>query len=357
MDYITISDVDRTGYYPLSKQLFNNKFYQKKVRKIKTVNNKNGNSKKVEVIVIEEKLKDTTKILYSILCEQLNRSISNGWWDEERRVFVKYSLEKLSLLLNKSKDTIKTCLKELEENELLESVSEGIGKANLFYLGKVKEKPAEDIEMEYEDKVPLNATFSKPVESFDWSKTSSEPVENVDSKPVEDFDSINYILLTNNKKATANIDTVNKIDPISSEQKNSSSFLYEFLNNYKLDAGTKENIKKHIKGLTEERFKLVYMEIAKRVKDGKIQDFSAGVFTALRDNWIIKTDNNSLVDMAKERKKIEGDYNYWLDFYRECGGTPETIAQKFEKDVQNIRDKNLIAEYKKKLLKKMRKEE
>ena len=161
----------------------------------------------------------------------------------------------------------------------------------------------------------------------------------------------------NNKKATANIDTVNKIDPISSEQKNSSSSLYEFLNNYKLDAGTKENIKKHIKGLTEERFKLVYMEIARRVKEGKIKDFSAGVFTALRDNWIIKTDNNSLVDMAKERKKIEGDYNYWLDFYRECGGTPETIAQKFEKDVQNIRDKNLIAEYKKKLLKKLRKEE
>ena len=47
MDYITISDVDKSGYYPLSKQLFNNKFYQKKVKKIKTINDKNGNSKKI----------------------------------------------------------------------------------------------------------------------------------------------------------------------------------------------------------------------------------------------------------------------------------------------------------------------
>ena len=361
MDYITISDVDKSGYYPLSKQLFNNKFYQKKVKKIKTINDKNGNSKKIEVIVIEEKLKDTTKILYSILCEQLNRSISNGWWDNRRRVFVKYSLEKLSMLLNKSKDTIKTCLKELEDNELLESVSDGIGKANLFYLGKIKEKTAEDIEMEYEDKVPLNKTFCKPVEDFDQSKVSAKPVESFDSKPVEDFDSINYILLTNNKKATANIDTINKKEPVPSDQQDSSSFLYEFLNNYKLDAGTKENIKKHIKGLTEERFKLIYMEIAKRFKEGKINDFSAGIFTALKNNWDnewnIKAENKSIVDTEKERKKIKGDYEYWLDYYKACGGVPEIIAQRFESDVQNIRNKNLIAEYKKKLLKTMRKEE
>lgn len=361
MDYITISDVDKSGYYPLSKQLFNNKFYQKKVKKIKTINDKNGNSKKIEVIVIEEKLKDTTKILYSILCEQLNRSISNGWWDNRRRVFVKYSLEKLSMLLNKSKDTIKTCLKELEENELLESVSDGIGKANLFYLGKIKEKTAEDIEMEYEDKVPLNKTFCKPVEDFDRSKVSAKPVESFDSKPVEDFDSINYILLNNNKKATANIDTVNKKEPVPFDQQDSSSSLYEFLNNYKLDAGTKENIKKHIKGLTEERFKLIYMEIAKRFKEGKINDFSAGIFTALKNNWDnewnIKAENKSIVDTEKERKKIKGDYEYWLDYYKACGGVPEIIAQRFESDVQNIRDKNLIAEYKKKLLKAMRKEE
>lgn len=165
----------------------------------------------------------------------------------------------------------------------------------------------------------------------------------------------------NNKKATANIDTVNKKEPVPFDQQDSSSSLYEFLNNYKLDAGTKENIKKHIKGLTEERFKLIYMEIAKRFKEGKINDFSAGIFTALKNNWDnewnIKAENKSIVDTEKERKKIKGDYEYWLDYYKACGGVPEIIAQRFESDVQNIRNKNLIAEYKKKLLKAMRKEE
>ena len=362
MDYITISDVDKSGYYPLSKQLFNNKFYQKKVKKIKTINNKDGNSKKIEVIVIEEKLKDTTKILYSILCEQLNRSIANGWWDSQRRVFVKYSLEKLSMLLNKSKDTIKTCLKELEDNELLESVSDGIGKANLFYLGKIKEKTAEDIEMEYEDKVPLNRTSCKPVEDFDRSKVSTKPVESFDSKPVEDFDSINYILLTNNKKATASIDTVNKKEPVSyynhqDKQQDSSSSSYKFLDNYKLDAGTKENIKKYIPNLTEEKFKLVYTKVFMKFEKGKISNFEGFLFAALKDNWEIKIENIPEEDPEKDIKKIKGDYAYWLDCFRSCGGSPEIIVAKFEAGLKNIKDKNLIAEYKKKLLKDMRKEE
>lgn len=191
---------------------------------------------------------------------------------------------------------------------------------------------------------------------MDLNKMSNAFTQNV--QPIPDINTdINHI-----KKATAtDIDTVNKKEPVPSDQQDSSSFLYEFLNNYKLDAGTKENIKKHIKGLTEERFKLIYMEIAKRFKEGKINDFSAGIFTALKNNWDnewnIKAENKSIVDTEKERKKIKGDYEYWLDYYKACGGVPEIIAQRFESDVQNIRNKNLIAEYKKKLLKAMRKEE
>lgn len=160
----------------------------------------------------------------------------------------------------------------------------------------------------------------------------------------------------NNKKATANIDTVNKKEPVPSDQQDSSSSLYEFLNNYKLDAGTKENIKKHIKGLTEERFKLVYIEIAKRFKEGRCKDFSAMLFTALKDNWEIKTDSTHEIDTEKDKRKLKGTSEYYFDLYINCGGIPEVIALQFENEVQNIRDKNLIAKYKKELLRKMREE-
>ncbi len=161
----------------------------------------------------------------------------------------------------------------------------------------------------------------------------------------------------NNKKATANIDTVNKKEPVPSDQQDSSSSLYEFLNNYNLDAGTKENIKKHIKGLTEEKFKTVYSAIQKRFQEGKIKNFAAVLFTALKDNWEIKIEDTPVVDTEKEKKRVRGMAAYYLDYYKCCGGVPEVIAQRFENELQNIRDKNLIAEYKKKLLKAMREEE
>lgn len=161
----------------------------------------------------------------------------------------------------------------------------------------------------------------------------------------------------NNKKATANIDTLNKKEPVPSDQQDSSSSLYEFLNNYNLDAGTKENIKKHIKGLTEEKFKTVYSVIQKRFQEGKIKNFAAVLFTALKDNWEIKIEDTPVVDTEKEKKRVRGMAAYYLDYYKCCGGVPEVIAQRFENELQNIRDKNLIAEYKKKLLKAMRKEE
>ena len=204
-----------------------------------------------------------------------------------------------------------------------------------------------------------NQDFSEEDEKNPWTKCpmdldkmSNGYTQNV--QPIPDINSdINHI-----KKATAtNIDTVNKKEPVPSDQQDSSSSLYEFLNNYNLDAGTKENIKKHIKGLTEEKFKTVYSAIQKRFQEGKIKNFAAVLFTALKDNWEIKIEDTPVVDTEKEKKRVRGIAAYYLDYYKCCGGVPEVIAQRFENELQNIRDKNLIAEYKKKLLKAMRKEE
>lgn len=169
MDYITIADIDGKGYYQLNKNLFNNQYYQKKTKKIKTIKNK-----KIEVTTVKDNLSDTSKILYSILCDQLRRSLENGWWDELKRVYVKFSIEKLATILNKSKDTIVTCKKELEENALIKIKDGGIGRADVFYIGKVKDRPVEDIEIELLDQtVSSKDNFNEPVESFDQSKVST----------------------------------------------------------------------------------------------------------------------------------------------------------------------------------------
>ena len=182
-------------------------------------------------------------------------------------------------------------------------------------------------------------------------KLSNGIAQNV--QPIPDINSdIKHI-----KKTTAIQDTVNKIDPVSSQQKKiSSSSSYEFLNNFELDTGTKENIIKLIPNLTEKKFSLVYSEILKRFQEGKIKNFSAVLFTALKDNWDIKPPA-PVVDTEKEERQVKGTCGYYIDFYKCCGGSVEAVLQKFENDLQHIKNKDLVTRYKNKLLRAIRKEE
>lgn len=328
MDYITIADIDGKGYYQLNKNLFNNQHYQKKIKKIKTIKNK-----KIEVTTVKDNLSDTSKILYSILCDQLRRSLENGWWDELKRVYVKFSIEKLATILNKSKDTIVTCKKELEENALIKIKDDGIGRADVFYIGKVKGRPIEDIEFELIDQtLSLKDNFNKPVETFDQSKTSGKPVENVDSKPVENVDSINLLYKTNNKTS-------------SSEEVRRSS--YNFLNKFELQSATKIFIRKNIHDLTEDLFVETYNKVKKELETGKIKDFEAVLYKALKGEWAFsKAVKDEVPTTEKIRKRVMKLYNYWVD----SPYSPKETLEKFNKDTANYPDE-IVEEYKNKLIK------
>lgn len=328
MDYITIADIDGKGYYQLNKNLFNNQHYQKKIKKIKTIKNK-----KIEVTTVKDNLSDTSKILYSILCDQLRRSLENGWWDELKRVYVKFSIEKLATILNKSKDTIVTCKKELEENALIKIKDDGIGRADVFYIGKVKGRPIEDIEFELIDQtLSLKDNFNKPVETFDQSKTSGKPVENVDSKPVENVDSINLLYKTNNKTS-------------SSEEVRRSS--YNFLNKFELQSATKMFIRKNIHDLTEDLFVETYNKVKKELETGKIKDFEAVLYKALKGEWAFsKAIKDEVPTTEKIKKRVMKLYNYWVD----SPYSAKERLEKFNKDTANYPDE-IVEEYKNKLIK------
>lgn len=328
MDYITIADIDGKGYYQLNKNLFNNQYYQKKTKKIKTIKNK-----KIEVTTVKDNLSDTSKILYSILCDQLRRSLENGWWDELKRVYVKFSIEKLATILNKSKDTIVTCKKELEENALIKIKDGGIGRADVFYIGKVKDRPVEDIEIELLDQtVSSKDNFNEPVESFDQSKTSGKPVENVDSKPVENVDSINLLYKTNNKTS-------------SSEEVRRSS--YNFLNKFELQSATKMFIRKNVHDLTEDLFVETYNKVKKELETGKIKDFEAVLYKALKGEWAFsKAIKDEVPTTEKIKKRVMKLYNYWVD----SPYSAKERLEKFNKDTVNYPNE-IVEEYKNKLIK------
>lgn len=335
MDYVTLKDIDAKGYYPLPKNLFNNKHYQIRVK-----SNKKIKGEVKEIISLKEKLNDTSKIIYSILCEKLSESVANGWWDENKRVYVKFSIYKLCEMLNKTKDTIIKCKKELEDCELIKIVSGGSGKSDTFYIGKIKARPVEDIEVDYLDKTG-ESFFTQPVEKIDQSKVSSKTGRKVLPEPVEKFDPNNYY---NNYIITTS----------------SSGEKFSFLNTKDfplLDLGTINNIKKYIPDIQESYFKKVYAALENDFNQGKIKSFNGALFTALKNNWNLTISPQNKIDPDEIKQKIKERCNYWADFYSISRDKEDTL-NRFLADV-NIYSADFLSvveEYKIKLLKFLNKE-
>lgn len=327
MEYISIQDIGASGFYPLSKSLFANPHYQVKIKKIKKIKKMD-----VEVVVVKEKLSDTAKIMYSILCEKLNTSLANGWWDDQKRVYVMYSLDTLTEILNKSKDTIIACKKELQDNGLLEIQSTGPGKADRFFLGKVKPRPEENFIMEVEDRT----SFAQPVENVDQSKISPQPVENVDpnqSKMSTRIKYINKILIKTMEEdmdGLAILENTFKEIGVSFTDKNQLS-VAKLLKTMKLN-----DVINYIKEL--------YSALK---QDKSVKDIPALFSSKLeKGERVVKSEPkvkpivNNISSVEEETEnKIKKKYSYWLDYYNSFGNL-DAALDGFTKDISTY-----ISEY------------
>ena len=307
MEYISIQDIGHSGFYPLSKSLFANPHYQVKIKKIKKIKKEDK-----EVVVIKEKLSDTSKIMYSILCEKLNSSLANGWWDEQKRVYVMYSLDTLAEILNKSKDTIIACKKELQENELLEVQSMGPGRSDRFFLGKVKPRPEENFIMEVEDRT----SFVQPVENVDPNR----------SKVSTQLKYINKILIKSmedNLDGLALLEKTFKEIGVSFTDKNQLS-IAKLLKTMKLD-DVVTYIKELYEGLSQDKGvkDLPALFSTKLEKGERIVKKKENVKTAKN---VIAIPAKTQVSSEKEvREKIKSKTNYWLDHYIAFGNKTEAL--------------------------------
>ena len=75
-----------------------------------------------------------SKILYCVLRERLMLSARNNWTDENGRIYIIYSIEKIAEDLFYSRATIMRMMDELEHLGLIERRKQGLGKPNLVYL-------------------------------------------------------------------------------------------------------------------------------------------------------------------------------------------------------------------------------
>lgn len=102
-------------------------------------------------------LSETEKLVYVLLLDRARLSLRHSKWvDSQGRAFQVYPLQALAKDLGKSEMTIKTSLRALEREGLLERRRQGPGKASLLYIKLPVQKG--------EERLPMRGTRSEPPE-------------------------------------------------------------------------------------------------------------------------------------------------------------------------------------------------
>ena len=91
--YITKEDKTKDLFYKIPKQFLLEKKYKK--------------------------MKDSAKILYSILYERTNLSIKNNWFDDEDRAYIICTFDEIQTFFGCSRDKVNNALKDLEKFNLI----------------------------------------------------------------------------------------------------------------------------------------------------------------------------------------------------------------------------------------------
>lgn len=133
-------------------------------------------------------LSDTSKILYSLMLERMALSRKNGWFDEQNRAYIYFSVDYAKEELHRSKPTVIKAMKEIEAIGLIERIIRGQGKPTIIYVKKFI----------YMKKVS-NPEAEPEVKNLDFKRSTSLTSRSKESKPQEvkddDFkDSSNFTL-------------------------------------------------------------------------------------------------------------------------------------------------------------------
>ena len=80
---------------------------------------------------------DSAKLLYGLMLDRLQLSIRNGWFDEQHRAYIRYSVAQIMKDMRCGNQKACKLLKELDKKNgigLIESKRLGLGQANVYYV-------------------------------------------------------------------------------------------------------------------------------------------------------------------------------------------------------------------------------
>lgn len=113
-NFYKIDEVKKYKFYQVPKELFTNELYNKK-------------------------LSLTAKIIYSFLLDRLELSRKNKWINNKKELYLIFTREEISKLLNISVNTTIKAFKELKSIKLIYEKREVIGRPYYIYISKLVE--------------------------------------------------------------------------------------------------------------------------------------------------------------------------------------------------------------------------
>lgn len=120
-------------------------------------------------------LSSDAKLLYGLMLDRMSLSMKNGWFDDQNRAYIHYTLENIMEDLGCAKEKCINVLAELDDKKglgLIEKHRQGLGKPDIIYVKNFiltpKEKKSQDNE-----KKPSNTDISTEVRKSNFKKSEN----------------------------------------------------------------------------------------------------------------------------------------------------------------------------------------
>lgn len=125
-----------------------------------------------------KRLSNNAKLMYMLLFDRLELSLTNKWHDKNGNVFQYYTNEQLMIDLNCSEPTIIKTKKELKDAQLLKEVRQGVNMPNRIYINAVNGSAVSSVADLKNFKFGTEETLVQELKNIEGIKTDNIKTDN-----------------------------------------------------------------------------------------------------------------------------------------------------------------------------------
>ena len=134
------------------------------------------------VLIKDERFRELSsdaKLLYGLMLDRMALSRKNGWFDEENRAYIHYTLENIMEDLGCAREKCAKVLAELDSKKgigLIEKKRQGLGKPDIIYVKNFATLEV-SIKSENDEQSPSDADVSTEVRKSNFKKFGNQTSE------------------------------------------------------------------------------------------------------------------------------------------------------------------------------------